>query len=41
MEPGHFALYEDLALCDFTDDGNIEYCELVDCIIMVENAWRE
>jgi hypothetical protein len=41
MEPEHFALYSDLAICDAGDDGTIDECDLMNCIADVENLWRD
>lgn len=28
------------AECDFNNDGNLDACEVHDCIVIVENNWR-
>jgi len=28
-------------MCDTDNDGNIDQCELFDCIVVVENEWRD
>jgi len=27
--------------CDFNNDGTVDSCEMHDCIVMVENNWRD
>ena len=29
-----------LEYCDFDNDGNLDACEIHDCIVIVENEWR-
>jgi len=38
---GYGDLYDQVIdLCDFSNDGNLSVCEVHECVIMIENAWR-
>lgn len=39
LDDEHYGILVDN--CDMNFDGNISYCEMRDCIIMVENSWRD
>lgn len=39
MNSEHYDLL--ITNCDINNDGNISYCEMVECVTKTENTWRD